>query len=46
MMIVPRLRDKENVSLKLNDKNDSFLEAEIKWETGTKELLHDVGFSQ
>ena len=46
MMIVPRLRDKENVSLKLNDNKDSFLEAEIKWETGTKELLHAVGFSQ
>ena len=45
MMIVPKLRDKENVSLKDNNKN-SFLEAEDKWETGTRELLHEVGFSQ
>ena len=44
MMIVPKLRDKENVSLK--DNKDSFLEAEVKWETGTRELLHEVGFSQ
>ena len=45
MMIVPKLRDKENVSLKDNNKG-SFLEAEVKWETGTRELLHEVGFLQ
>ena len=44
MMIVPKLRDKENVSLK--DNKDSFLEAEVKWEIGTRELLHEVGFLQ
>lgn len=48
MMIVPKLRDKENVleGQQGNNKKDCFLEAEIKWETGTRELLHEVGFSQ
>ena len=46
MMIVPKLRDKENVSLKDNKETTRFLEAETKWETGMRELLHEVGFLQ
>ena len=46
MMIVPKLRDKENVSLKDNKETTRFLEDETKWETGMRELLHEVGFLQ